>query len=154
MLSQKYYQSLFQYISRICYDKSMVLDIVQDTFLIASEKVEELQSHEKIHAWLYCTAKYRMLQLLEERFYYDELGSIADSVCDNRNCENECIASLEQEYPRIAKHLSEEDLQLVIRHYEYGYGIRDLAETYHTTEASIKMRLYRIKNKLRKSYSL
>lgn len=153
MISQKYYNYLFRYISRVCHNKSMVLDIVQETFMIASEKADELQSHENIHAWLYCTAKYKMLQFLAESLNYEELDSIADSVPDIRDFENECIASLEeQKYPRIAQTLSEEDLQLVIKHYEYGYGIRELAEDYHTTESSIKMRLHRIKKKLRKSY--
>lgn len=151
MLSQKYYNSLFRYIAKICRDKSMILDIVQDTFLIASEKVEELRTHENVHAWLYRTARYRMLQLLVEMMNYDELSSIADLVGDNKNLEDECIASLEQQYPKIANQLSAEDLQLVIKHYEEGYGFRELAEEYHTTEASIKMRLQRIKNKLRNS---
>lgn len=154
MLSEKYYRPLFQFIARTCRDKSMILDIVQDTFLIASEKADELQTHENVRAWLYRTARYRMLQLLVGSLNYDDLSALADRIGDDGNFEDDCIASLEQKYPSMADQLDAEDLQLVIKHYEEGYDFQELAKEYHTTEASIKMRLQRIKKRLRKSLTV
>lgn len=154
MLTQKYYSSLFQYVSRVFHDRSMALDIVQETFLLVSEKADELQLHENIHDWLYNTARYKMLQYLPESSYYDALDTTNNTAYDVRDYSNKYMLSLEQKYPSIASQLSPEDLQLVIKRYEHGYEISELAEEYHTTETSIKMRLRQITDELRKVYSL
>lgn len=149
MLAQKYYKALYQFICRICSDKALVSDVVQDTFLIACEKMDNLQTHQSIEGWLYRTARFRMLQLLVERLNYENLDSLADSMGDNRNYEDECITALEK-YPKIAQYLDIAELQLIIKHYEEGYGFRELAREYNTTEASIKMKIQRLKRRLRK----
>lgn len=150
MLTRQYYKPLYQFISKICSDKALVSDIVQDTFLIAYEKMDELKTHDNIAGWLYRTARFRMLQLLVENLNYENLDSLADSIGDNRNFEEECIATLEQ-YPEMAKHLDAGELQLIIKHYEKGYGFRELAKEYNTTEASMKMKIQRLKKRIRKN---
>jgi RNA polymerase sigma-70 factor (ECF subfamily) len=150
MLSQKYYKRLYQYAKKICADKHIAADIVQDTLLIAYQKADELQKHENILGWLYQTARYKMLQALEESLYYEDLGTIADKVSDNKRYEDDCIISLDL-YPEIAKHLNANDLRLMIRHYEEGYNYEELAEEYHTSKDSIKMKMYRIRRKLQKN---
>lgn len=149
ILAQKYYKPLYQFIYRICSDKALVSDVVQDTFLIACEKMDTLQTHQSIEGWLYRTARFRMLQLLVERLNYENLDSLADCIEDNKNYEDECITTLEK-YPKIAQYLDIAELQLIIKHYEEGYGFRELAWEYNTTEASIKMKIQRLKRRLRK----
>lgn len=150
MLSRKYYKTLYQYARKICNDKNIAADIVQDTLMIAYQKADKLQKHENIMGWLYQTARYRMLHLLEESLYYEELSTIAETTYDDSCFEDRCIAILDI-YPEIARQLNPQDLRLLLRHYEEGYGYRELAEEYNTSQDSLKMRMQRIRKQLRKS---
>lgn len=152
MLSGKYYRSLYQYARKICDDKSFAEDIVQETFLIAYQKAEELKTHENISAWLYQTARYRMLHALEEKLYYEELSTIAEKVGDRSRFEEGCISELDL-YPKIVEKLNPQDLRLILRHYEEGYSYSELAEEYQTSTGSIKMRMQRIRKQLRENLS-
>lgn len=150
MLSQKYYKPLYQYARKICDDRNFAADVVQDTLLIAYQKADELQKHENIGGWLYQTARYRILHTLEESLYYEDLSSISETISDNANFEDDCITILDL-YPEIARQLNPQDLRLIIRHYEEGYNIKELAREYHTSCGSIKMRMHRIRRQLQKS---
>lgn len=150
MLAGKYYKPLYLYARKICDDKNIAADIVQETFLIAYKKADTLQNHENIAGWLYQTARYRMLHLLEENLYYEELGTIAEFIDCNSGFEDNCIAVLDL-YPALARQLNPQDLRLIIRHYEEGYDYKELAEEYNTSHDSIKMRIMRIRKQLRKS---
>lgn len=146
-LSDKYYNSLYQYVNKICFNKSIVFDIVQDTLMTAYQKADELQYHENLSGWLHLTAKHRMLQLLTECLNYDHLESIED-LSDGRNYEDECIAIADL-YPIMAEYLTPDELQLILQHYKEGYDFYELAEIHHTTKSSIKMKIARAKKKLR-----
>lgn len=150
MLSDKYYYELFQYLNRVCANKAIIADILQDTFMIASQKADKLQNHKNLSAWMYCTARYRMLQMLAETLDYEELSSISDSIADTRIYEDECIAAADL-YPELSKYVNPDHLNLLIQYYEEGYTLCELAEKYHTTEASVKMKIRRAQQKLKKA---
>ena len=150
MLSQTYYKPLYQYARKICEDRTLAADIVQETLLIAYQKADELQNHENIAGWLYQTARYRMLHCLEDTLYYEELSTIAETVSDDAGFEDQSIAVLDL-YPELARQLNPQDLRLIIRHYEEGYNYKELAEEYHTSPDSVKMRVQRIRKQLQKS---
>lgn len=150
MLSRKYYKPLFQYAAKICKSKPLAADIVQDTLMIAYQKADELQTHENPTGWLYQTARYRILHILEENLYYEELGAIAETVRADAGVEEECIA-VPDLYPKLVRQLNPQDLRLIIRRYEEGYNYSELAEEYHTSQDSIKMKILRIRRRLQKS---
>ena len=147
LISRKYYKSLYQYVKQICPDKNLTSDIVQDTFLIAYEKADDLHAHQNIQGWLYRTARYRMLKQLEIALSYEELEEFAETLDDGKNYEEDIIDTLEL-YPEMAKHLDPYELRLILRHYEEGYDYTELARESHSSKASIKMRLQRIRRKL------
>lgn len=148
-ISNQYYKPLFRYVIKICSNQTLAADIVQDTFLIAYEKADTLKTHKNVPGWLYQTARYRMLQLLDKALRYEEINSLADKLEDQRNYEEESIAILDL-YPEMARHLDPRDIELLIRHYEQGYPYRELAKEYHTSEASLKVKVQRIRKKLQK----
>lgn len=150
MLSRKYYKHLYRYAKKICNDSNFAADVVQDTLMIAYQKADELQKHENIAGWLYQTARYRMLHILEENLYYEDLSAAAEHISGSSGFEDDCITILDL-YPEIAKQLNPQDLRLIIRHYEEGYNYRELAEEYNTSCSSIKMRMHRIRRQLQKS---
>lgn len=148
-LAKEYYKSVYRYANKICSDESMAADIVQDTMLIAYQKADELKEHPNITGWLCRTARYRMLQILENTLDYEELDSLADVLSDNSDLEEEYIARLEK-YPKMARELESDEIQLIIKHFEEGYSCKELAKEYNTTEAPVKMKILRIKKKLQK----
>lgn len=147
-LSQKYYKSLYQYVKQICDDKTIVADIVQDTFMIAYEKADTLQKHEDPVKWLYITAKFRMLQITATAIQYKDLDSIAESVPDDIEFENDVISNCDAML-EMTRSLEPHEIRLIIQHYREGYTPKELAEEYHTTPGSIKMRMQRAKQKLK-----
>ncbi|MDY4969795.1 MAG: sigma-70 family RNA polymerase sigma factor [Lachnospiraceae bacterium] len=150
MLSHQYYKPLYQYAKKICNNKHFAADVVQDTLMIAYQKADELQKHENIAGWLYQTARYRMLHILEENLYYEDLNAMPEYIHGSAGFEDDCITILDL-YPEIAKQLNPQDLRLIIRHYEEGYNYNELAEEYHTSSSAIKMKMHRIRRQLQKS---
>lgn len=148
-LAKEYYKSVYQYVNKICSDESLVADVVQETMLIAYQKADELKKHPNVKGWLYRTARYRMLRILENTLNYEDLESFADLLSDNSNLEEEYIASLEK-YPRMARELEPDELRLIVKHFEEGYSLKELAQEYNTAVSPVKMRILRIKRKLQK----
>ena len=149
-LSDKYYTPLYEYINKICFNKSLVSDIIQDTFLIAYQKADKLQNHENLSGWLYLTARHRMLQIMAEYLNYNYLDS-AEALSDGHNYEDECIAIADL-YPVISQYTTPDELSLILGHYKDGYTFHELAEKYDMTESSIKMKTTRAKKKLRRAF--
>ena len=153
ILSQKYYKQLYLFAKQICPDKNLASDIVQETFMVAYEKADKLKNHKNIQGWLYRTARNRMLHLLKNALPYEDLSALSETLYDGKNREEESIQILDL-YPEMAKHLDPQELDLIIRHYEEGYGYNELAEEYHTSRASVKMRLQRARKKLRENLKI
>lgn len=147
-LSQKYYKSLYQYVKQICDDKTIVADIVQDTFMIAYEKADTLQKHEDPVKWLYITAKFRMLQITATTIQHKDLDSISELVPDSIEFEDDVITNCDAML-EVTRNLEPHEIRLIIQHYKEGYTPKELAEEYHTTPGSIKMRMQRAKQKLK-----
>ena len=149
LLSQRYYKRIYQYAKHICIDKDLTEDIVQETFLAAYQNADRLQKHDEVLAWLYQTARYKMLKMVQNQLQHEDIGAIAETRNDGINFESDCITILDLN-PEVRKYLNTEELDLFIRHYEQGYGYVELAEEYHISQSSIKMRMQRIRKRLQK----
>lgn len=148
-LSDKYYKPLYVYIANNCSDKNMIEDIIQDTFTIAYKKADTLYSHPHILPWLYRTARFCILRTVEEVLYLEDLREIAELLEKEDHFEENCIRALDL-YPEITKHITPEELRLIIQHFEEGYEFTELAEENHVSVDAIKMKISRIKKRLRK----
>lgn len=146
--SQKYYKRVYRYVKQICHDKTLVADIVQDTFLIAYEKADVLQNHKNPDKWLYATARYQMLKVVENKISPLNLDSFSETLADNNTYEDDIITGCDI-FTGMVKNLDSYELRLMIQHYEEGYSASELAEQYHTTPGSIKMKMQRAKRKLK-----
>lgn len=147
-LSREYYGRLYRYVNKICSNKELVADIVHDTFVIAYEKADQLKHHENIAGWLYVTARKRMLKLLEQEQHFENLEDLADSLETEDDVIEQCIEKLDL-YPAVEQHLKTEEFALLMRYYKEGYEYRELAAESQVTEASIKMKIRRIVEKVK-----
>lgn len=144
----EYYATVYQFAYRICSDYTLADDIAQETFSIAWEKVEELRKHENIKGWLYQTARFRMLQMVEGTLHYLELGEVADWLSDGKDEENLWILRVDM-YRKITRYITAEELSLILQHYEEGYNYQELAEKYQIREWAMRKRFSRIREKLK-----
>ncbi len=151
-LSREYYGRLYRYVNKICSNKELVADIVHDTFLIAYEKADTLRTHENMIGWLYLTARRRMLRLLEETLYFENLDDLAETLEAEEDLIEQCIEKLDL-YPTVKKYLETEEFILLMRYYKEGYDYKELAKERKATEASVKMRIRRIIKKVKNRLS-
>jgi RNA polymerase sigma factor (sigma-70 family) len=149
MLSEKYYRRLYLYVRQICPRKDLAEDIVQEVMLTAYQKADDLKHHDNIKGWLYQTARYKMLHMVQENISYEELDSLEEMISDGTYFEEKSIASLDLT-PEIMKYINKDELDLMLRHYEDGYAYVELAEEYSTSWQALKSKAQRIRKKLKK----
>lgn len=53
-----YAKSIYKYIYSLCKDETLSEDIVQETFLVASENIDKFKGESKLSSWLCSIAKY------------------------------------------------------------------------------------------------
>ena len=115
-------------------------DLVQDTFVFALVRYEELVNHPCIVGWL--TKTLRNLVVNENRRIARHpeipLGDIDEPSAPHPP------TSLEEIFPR---HFPEADRQILIWRYEYELSYREIAERLGVSEGACRMRMYRLLRK-------
>ena len=118
-------------------------DIVQDTFLHAAEHIDALSASSSPGGWLYRSLQYLILHAIRTR-----------NLLLARNIPLEKAYHLQanetgQEISALDR--SNADMQLMIRYYEYGYSLSEIAEEWGITIGAAKMRIKRAKMRLQNS---
>lgn len=135
------YDFLFHYAWHRLHDEDRAHVAVQETFLIAAERIEALLASEKPVGWLVKTLQFTLLALKREQAAHDrQIVSISD--CDT--------LSAPQELEPQELDFRDPDLALLKAYYEDGYSVKELAEQMNTSEGALKMRVHRAKQRLRK----
>ena len=121
-------------------------DVVQDTFLQYYTKIRQFESEEHIKAWLLRVAINKatdMTRSFWRRFRSEENpdihGTVQAILNERESLLNEAVMQLPLKQ-RIVIHL----------HYYEDYSIKEIADILGLTESSVKMRLMRGRENLRK----
>ena len=118
-------------------------DIVQEVFLSACNKIEEIKALQRPESWLYLALYYKIQEAMREDKRWEQ-GLAALTLAGEQHHEDE-RQILEQLIPK-------RDLDLLIRLYKEGYKYEELATKMGTTKTALAMRVCRIKKKFRKNY--
>ena len=115
-------------------------DIMQEVFLKLYQSGKSFDSEEHLKAWLIrVTINKAKDELKASRRKQTELISDSADISDNTNAElHEAIQAL-----------SEDHRLVVYLHYYEGYGVREMARLLRISEANVKTRLKRARDKLR-----
>ena len=124
-------------------NKHLSYDIVQDTFLHAAENIEDFKKSPEPRGWLYKAMKHMVLHAIRDRSKllarHIPLEEARDLAGDTGEFEiNEL--DMENEY-----------IQMMVRYYEYGYSLQEIADEWNTTVPAVKMRIQRAKKRLQKA---
>ena len=134
-----HYDHLYKYALWALHDPGSAEVAVQETFLIASRRIDKLLESERPIGWLYNTLKYVIMSIERDRA---EILQYCVSIDD-------AVVSSETDYDPEELDESLPDLALLKRFYVEGYKLSELAEEMQMTVPALKMRICRAKKRLR-----
>lgn len=146
-LMEKAYDKIYMFVSRGCSDREFVEDVVQETFLEAYRKIDNLRSHPNEMGWLYNTAKNKRMKLGAKRseFYLlSEDSEIMEELKSDRDDYGEIEIA-----ETIKNSISEKDYEMFRDYYLNGYSSEEVADKYGVDKGGIRMRMSRMKKKLK-----
>ena len=134
-----HFDHLYKYALRLLRDTSCAEVAVQETFLIATRRIDKLRESERPVGWLYQTLKYVIKAMERDR---------AEVLLHCVSLDDVVVSGEELEVPEaLDENLP--DLKLLKRFYVDGYKLSELAKEYGTTVPALKMRISRAKKRLR-----
>lgn len=137
---------LYSYLYHHTKDSFEIEDLVQETYLVALEQWEMLKEHPNPAGWLLLTAK--NLKLNYERHVFNRKESLPSY---------EEIPYLEPAYSAFVMEdlleniYNDDERDVAKKYFLDGESIAELSDDLGITQGALRMRLYRMKNRL-KSY--
>ena len=146
-LYERHFEELMRYCLQLCRSREAALDLVQETFLKALEREEDMDAYspEQQRSWLYRAAKNLFLDevrknaLLQRKQYM---------LLDEEEGEEDGFGRAETEL--LLLRLPAEDRTLFRLRYLEGYSAVELAEMFHMPPATVRTRLLRARHLLKR----
>lgn len=124
-------------------------DAIQETMLILYTKLPKLRDNTKFNIWLYkilinqCYDKYR-----RSKISYVSLEAVENkrNYGDDTNLEKKLM------YEKILEMFSDQDKMILLLYYSNGYTTKQIAEILNKNENTIKTKLRRMREKIKKDW--
>ena len=161
-LDRIYHKRMFyRCMQYVHYDRccvSIAESCVQDVLLVAYEKYDKLKNHPNIVGWLYQACDYRMIKYVTSmRKVWDHETSLEgmsehglipgrDEPIQRWHEVDDSATTVES----MMMELSASDKELLCMHHLEGKSLNEIAAKRNTTEASVKVMLYRAREKANK----
>lgn len=147
-LMKRYSSSVFGSALRIMKDEDNAAEVTQMAFIQAYKQLDSWRG-ENFGAWVTIIANHIALRLLEreKRKVSEPLDENVEPLDESYDEEKEQrLQSLEQ----AVAQLPEGDRQIIQWHYYDGVSLSDIAERLNQTENNIKVKIFRIRERLKK----
>ncbi|MEX1003287.1 MAG: sigma-70 family RNA polymerase sigma factor [Crocinitomicaceae bacterium] len=155
-LYDKYFQPIFLFIFKRVQDEAAAGDICQDAMLKAMFNIHKYEDRGlPISAWLYRIASN------EVNLYFRAKKKMVTVEVEDRHVKTMMselkIETLEKEEDqdklvKVLSNLKPEHSEIVELRFFMQYSFKEIAEFYTITEATAKMRLYRVLEKIKKTW--
>lgn len=122
-------------------------DVVQEVFLVAQTKIDELMVHENPAGWLCLTTYYTADR--ERRKLYHKDVPLADHDHTLQFAQPDVEPGLAELLP---DDLEEDEKKLLILRYEDEYSYSEIAELCDISQANCRQKMSRLRKKLKKIY--
>lgn len=148
-LMKRYSTSVYGAAMRLLKDEDNAAEVVQMAFIQAYKQLDSWRG-ENFGAWVTIIANHMALRLLEKekRRATEPLNENIDSMDEGYDEQKE--ARLQALEAAVAQ-LPEGDRQIIQKHYYDGMPLADIAAELGQTENNVKVKLFRIREKLKKS---
>lgn len=138
-----YTQSIYRFVCKLLGSRDAAKDLTQDTFMKLWEQGKALEA-VKVKAWLYTTSYRLSLVYLEKH-----KKNVSDEVLLSRTVTPNDPPDLKDLIQASMLLLTElQRSALLLRDYE-GYSYAEIAEILHISEDSVKVHLYRARQKMK-----
>lgn len=138
-------QSIFRFVHRIIGDRELAKDIVQDAFEKLWTHGKDIQS-DKVRPWLYTTSRRICLLHIKQNKNMLDISTLELDLFKETNHDD---FDLQQVIERSLDLLSElQKSTLMLRDYE-GYAYEEIANILAISEESVKVHLFRARQKIR-----
>ncbi|MFR7985217.1 MAG: RNA polymerase sigma factor [Clostridia bacterium] len=149
------YIRIYNYIYAMTREAFLAEDLTQEVFLIAWQKGEDFMRHEKPEAFLYKTAKIKVLETLREEKRNESLELQENMAVDRRDLFDELIWQGEQEIDeqeymkQVLSQLTDEQKELYQSYYVEHKPMREIAREKRIRESALKMKYVRLRKAVR-----
>jgi RNA polymerase sigma factor (sigma-70 family) len=82
---QRYADRLYAYACWVLHDRDAAADALQESFLIAAQRIDQLRDPERLRPWLYAVVRHECLRHLRARrrtVELEEAGEVRDETVD------------------------------------------------------------------------
>lgn len=124
-------------------------DVIQETMIVLFTKLPKLKDNTKFDIWLYkilrnqCNEKYRK----------NRITFVSLTVLENQKIYyNDTKLEDKLDYEKILEKFSSQDQMILLLYYSNGYTTKQIAEILAKNENTIKTKLRRMKEKIRKDW--
>jgi RNA polymerase sigma-70 factor (ECF subfamily) len=141
-------EKLWRFILSFIRDKDDAKDIMSDTMLAAYENFGRLESHEAFLSWLFTIARRFVYKVGKKRA--EIFGSSHFELDDFKsgNLSPQEVSEMNDLYSALDKLPSEQKEAIVLTSI-YGFSLAEAAGIQSTTPNTVKVRIYRAKQKLK-----
>ncbi len=146
-LYERHYEELMRYCLQLCRSRELALDLMQETFLRALEREEAMETFSpgQRRAWLYRTARNLFLDSVRKNALLQRKQRL---LLDEEEGEEDGFLRAETEL--LLLRLPPEDRTLFRLRYLEGYSAVELGEMFDLPPATVRTRLLRARQLLKK----
>jgi len=147
-LMQRYTYQVYGKVLRLLQDEDAAAEITQTAFIQAYKQLDSWRGGS-FGAWVTIIANHLALRMIEKQKRRGEVQLDENIDTQDENYDEEREQQL-QSLEHAVSQLTEQDQQIVRWHYYEGLPLQTIADRVGQTENNIKVRLFRIREKLKK----
>lgn len=140
---EEHFKYVMKYVRAYVRDRAYAEDITQETFLVAWNSVDKIQSYESVQAWLIATAKNIMKRHFRQKMQREHvLETLRDTYSRGSRAGQNGTA--------LFADLNPADARILTMYYIQHMSLREIAKTLAIKDSTTRSRLARARSKLEK----
>ena len=149
----RYHENVLAYCIRFTHDRETALDIAQEVFLRAAERIHQLRNTRFFGGWLFRIVRNECINFLNAQTKKRTFAINGQPFSDENEEFMEWSAAEEKEQLLLAlskamADVDEDSRALLVEKYEDGLPIVELQSRYGISESAMKMRLSRARKRV------
>ena len=148
----RYQAKIAAYIAaKVSYNPSLVDDVLQDTFMTAWHKLEQLKEHDKFFPWVVTIARNTAMDVLREKKRVDDISHLLNQEEPETETEEELDLGATE---KMLVNLDPVDREIVVMKAVLECSFEEISAQLGLALSASKMRYYRALDKVKSEVSL
>ena len=153
---KKYYQGLYGYGLKLCFDSGLVQDCIQDLFVSIWERRNELTHIKSPNVYLYVSLRRNILKAVKKQKREKEISDQIDETpeiefgIDELIIKKETRMDAKQELHKALNRLTNQQKEVIYLHFYNGMSYGEIEEILSINRQSVKNHVHKAMQTLRK----